>query len=64
MKLKKEMDERCPLIDSCEHLILEHTFQYLCNSPAWIYCPDAREVAKKYMKKPREWQKLEKEVSK
>ena len=60
--MKKEA-EKCPLIDSCEHLVLEHTFEHLCNSSAWVYCPDAKEAAKKFMKKPREWQKQKKEAS-
>ena len=62
--MKKEAKaEKCPLIDSCECLVLEHTFEHLCNGPAWVYCPDAKEAAKKFMKKPREWQKQKKEVS-
>jgi hypothetical protein len=49
--------ESCPLISTCDEDIHEEVFETCCVTGAWIYCDKAEEKARKFLKKPREWQK-------
>jgi len=56
------MPEKCPLIESCEEKVPKDIFVEICMTPEWIYCENAAEEAKKYLKLPREWMKEYEEV--